>query len=148
MNDASSGSDGGGRVGDTDRPPPFSLAAIARGRSSRRAAVGPVARALAVGLAVLLLPAGCGPRRSDETVTTPPARPLSEVLAARTPEWMKIPGVVGTAESRLDDGRPCLLVLVVRLTPGLRRRIPESVEGWPVRIEVTGEIRAMPDSGR
>jgi hypothetical protein len=148
VNDASSESDGGGRVSGADRPPPFSLDAIARASGTRRGSAGPAARALAVGLALLLLPAGCRPRRSGDTVTASPARPLVDVLAARTPEWMSIPGVVGTAESRLDDGRPCILVLVVRLTPELRRAIPETIEGWPVRIEETGEIRAMPDSGR
>jgi hypothetical protein len=56
--------------------------------------------------------------------------------------------VVATAESRLDDGRPCILVLVVRLTPELRERLPRELEGWPVRVEESGEIRALPDSGR
>ena len=73
-------------------------------------------------------------------------RPLAEVLASHTPALMKIPGVVGTAESRLDNGRPCVLVMVVKLTPELRRRIPRELEGWPVRIQETGEIHAMPDS--
>ena len=94
-----------------------------------------------------VLSVGCGPRRSEEAVM-PPSRPLVEVLADHTPEWMAFPGVAGTAESQLADGRPCILVIVVRLTPELRKRIPETVEGWPVRIEETGEIRAMPDSGR
>jgi len=102
-------------------------------------------RALALGFTFSLLLAGCRPR--GETVTASPARPLSETLAAHTPELMKLPGVVGTAESRLDDGSPCILVLVVRLTPDLRRSIPKAIEGWPVKIEETGEIRAMPDSG-
>jgi hypothetical protein len=70
------------------------------------------------------------------------------VLAAHTPELMKIPGVVGTAESQLGDGRPCILVLVARLTPELERRLPSTIEGWPVRIADTGEIHAMPDSAR
>jgi len=61
---------------------------------------------------------------------------------------MKVPGVVGTAESRLDDGRPCISVMVVRLTPELRARLPRELEGWPVRVDETGEIHAMPDSSR
>jgi hypothetical protein len=61
---------------------------------------------------------------------------------------MKLPGVVGTAESLSNDGRPCILVMVARLTPELRKRIPGSIEGWPVRIQETGEIRAMPGPGR
>jgi hypothetical protein len=104
--------------------------------------------AFALALFVTFLPAGCGPHRSGESLTPTPARPLADVLAAHTPEWMRIPGVVGTAESQLDDGRPCILVLVVRLTPEMRRRLPSTIEGWPVRIEETGEIHAMPDSGR
>jgi hypothetical protein len=101
---------------------------------------------LALGLVVLL--AGCHPRRHEEIVTPSPSRSLVDVLAAHTPELMKVPGVVGTAESRLADGRPCILVLVIRMTRELRERIPERLEGWPVRVEETGEIHAMPDSTR
>jgi hypothetical protein len=59
---------------------------------------------------------------------------------------MRVPGVVGTAESRLADGRPCVVVMVSRMTDDLRRQLPKELEGWPVRIEVTGELHAMPDS--
>jgi hypothetical protein len=79
-------------------------------------------------------------------VNPPPLRPLAQVLAAHTPELMKLSGVVGTAESRTDDGRPCVLVLVERMTPELKRDIPKSLEGWPVRVETSGPLRAMPDS--
>jgi hypothetical protein len=61
---------------------------------------------------------------------------------------MKLPGVMGTAESRLPDGRPCILVMVEGLTPDLKARLPKALEGWPVHVEVTGPIRAMPDSAR
>jgi hypothetical protein len=91
--------------------------------------------------------AACRSPRREESVPAP-ARPLNEVLAAHTPGLMALPGVVGTAESRTRDGKPCILVMVARLTPELRSRLPHELEGWPVRIDVTGEIRAMPDSGR
>ena len=139
MNDASTDPDGGGRVRIADRPPHFSFA---------RSHFGAAAAPLALGLALSILAGGCRPRGGEETVTASPARPLSDALAAHTPDLMKLPGVVGTAESRLGDGRPCILVMVVRLTPELERRIPQAIEGWPVKIEETGEIRAMPDSGR
>jgi hypothetical protein len=38
--------------------------------------------------------------------------------------------------------------MVARDDAALRRRIPDALEGVPVTVEVTGEIRAMPDSGR
>jgi len=77
-----------------------------------------------------------------------PSRPLAEVLAAHTPDLMALPGVVGTAESRMPDGRPCVLVMVVKSTPELRAKLPRELEGWPVRVDETGEIRAMPDTAQ
>lgn len=77
---------------------------------------------------------------------SPPNRSLTEVLAAHTPELMALPGVVGTAESRTPDGRACVLVMVAQSTPELRAKLPRELEGWPVRVEETGEIRAMPDT--
>lgn len=75
-------------------------------------------------------------------------RSLTEVLATHSPTLMAIPGVTAVAESRLADGRPCILVLVVRLDAQMRRRIPGDLEGWPVRLEASGEIKAQPDSAR
>ena len=72
-------------------------------------------------------------------------RPIAEVLAARTPGLMALPGVVGTAEGA-RRGAPVILVMVERRTPELAARIPATLDGWPVRIEVTGRFRAMPES--
>jgi hypothetical protein len=92
--------------------------------------------------------AGCHAGAPRTGGTNTPTRSLTEVLAAHTPELMKLPGVVGTAEARTKDGRPCISVMVARLTPELRAQLPRELEGWPVRIDETGEIRAMPDSTR
>jgi hypothetical protein len=54
---------------------------------------------------------------------------------------MSLRGVVGTAEGSCD-GTPCILVLVDRLTPELRRKIPEQLEGIRVDVRETGAIRA------
>jgi hypothetical protein len=70
-------------------------------------------------------------------------RPLAEVLRAHTDRLMAVPGVVGTAEG-LCDGRPCIKVFVVRTTPDLLRAIPASLEGYPVAVEETGELRPFP----
>jgi len=39
---------------------------------------------------------------------------------------------------------PCIKILVVRLDDTLRARLPSTLEGYPVLIEESGEIRAMP----
>ncbi len=57
---------------------------------------------------------------------------------------MKIPGVVGTAEG-LSGSEPCIRVFVSKRTPEIGPSIPESIEGYPVVVEESGEFRALPD---
>jgi hypothetical protein len=102
---------------------------------------------LALAVAAMLAQ-GCRARPSDTPRNSMTQRSLTDVLAAHSPELMAIPGVTAVAESRLADGRPCVLVLVVKLTPELRGKIPRELEGWPVRLDQSGEIRAQPDSAR
>ena len=68
---------------------------------------------------------------------------IVEVLREHSGGLMSIPGVVGTAEG-LQDGIPCIKVLVVQKTPELERKIPRALDGYPVEIVETGEIRAYP----
>ena len=71
------------------------------------------------------------------------------VMDAHVKELMAIPGVVGVAVGALDDGKPCIQLLVAKDTPELRTLVPKEIEGYTIVIEETGEIRAMPgDSGR
>ena len=68
---------------------------------------------------------------------------IEKVLREHSGRLMSIPGVVGTAEG-LKDGRPCVKVLIIQKTPELEREIPRNLEGYPVEIVETGEIRAYP----
>jgi hypothetical protein len=77
-----------------------------------------------------------------------PERPIADVLASHTPELMALPGVVGTYQGARPNGTPAIVVMLAGPDAGLERRIPRVLEGWPVVLEVTGEIRAMPDSAR
>ncbi len=73
---------------------------------------------------------------------TMPAKTIEEVLKEHTDELMSIPGVVGTAQG-LCDGKPCIKVLVIKKTPELEQKIPNVLEGHPVVVQETGEIRAL-----
>ena len=55
---------------------------------------------------------------------------------------MALSGVVGTAQSECD-GQPCIRVLVVEQTDELAAQIPSDIEGYPVAIDVTGEIKDL-----
>jgi len=70
-----------------------------------------------------------------------PPKPIQAVLKEHTNSLMSLPGVVGTGEGKCA-GQPCIMVLVVKKTPGLLNQIPSAIEGYVVKVEETGEIRA------
>lgn len=74
-----------------------------------------------------------------------PPKPIETVLKEHTDHLMSLPGVVGTAIGECE-GKPCIKVLVVRKSAELARKIPPTLDGFPVAIQETGEIRAL-DSG-
>ena len=69
------------------------------------------------------------------------AMTIKEVLKKYTDNLMSISGVVGTGQG-LFDGKSCIKVFVVKKTPELEDKIPEKLEGYPVKIKETGVIRA------
>jgi hypothetical protein len=102
--------------------------------------------AAVLGLVVTALAAaGCGDDRggSGQGVGAVTSRPIESVLADHAAELMAHPGVVGVYQGQRDDGTPVIRVLVLEKTPALERDIPPRLEGHPVDIEVTGEIRPM-----
>jgi len=81
---------------------------------------------------------------TSRTTERPPAvtkapKTIDAVLAAHNDSLMAVPGVLGTAVGRCD-GAPCIRVLVGRVSDEIRRRVPRTLEGYPVHIDVTGTI--------
>lgn len=76
-----------------------------------------------------------------------PQRPIAAVLAAHTPELMKLPGVSGTGEGA-RQGHAVIVIYVARRTRELDARLPRALEGWPVELREVGEVRALGDSSR
>jgi hypothetical protein len=73
-----------------------------------------------------------------------PAKPIERVLSEHTDDLMSLPGVIGTAQG-LRENKPCIMVLVIKKTTELNQKIPDVLEGYPVVVEETGEIRALPE---
>ena len=79
--------------------------------------------------------------RHQESMTR---RDINVVLKDHDKELLAIPGVVGVYVGLLpDDKTPCLKVMVVKRTEELKRKIPKSIEGYPVLIEESGVIRPL-----
>ncbi len=115
-------------------------------------------RPVAVAVIAVLVWFGCA--RDQRDLTAPrnglPSLSLSRgqqpdlgpAIAAQerhTDRLLAIPGVVGTAVGLTADGRPAVKIFTkVAGVAGL----PQSLEGIPVAVEVTGEIFAKPAGGR
>jgi hypothetical protein len=84
----------------------------------------------------------CGETVEPQKETVMHAKTIQQVQQEHTDEWMAIPGVVGTAISQCD-GKPCILVLTAANPEHIKKRIPATVEGYPVVVQYTGEIRAL-----
>jgi len=70
-----------------------------------------------------------------------PTRDIQTVQEAHAPALMALDGVVGVAIGETDDRTPCVVIYVKEMTKALRAKLPTSLEGHPVRVEVSGEIR-------
>ncbi|MBN1348378.1 hypothetical protein JXJ21_03150 [candidate division KSB1 bacterium] len=74
---------------------------------------------------------------------------IQEVMAVQdwhTPELMADPNVVGTATGLTSDGQPAILIFTkTDVSAALKKSkpIPTEIEGIPVVVEVTGEIRPL-----
>jgi hypothetical protein len=70
-----------------------------------------------------------------------------KIMNAHVDELMAVPGVTAVAVGALDDGRPCILVYVVKKTADHNKLIPRELEGYRVVVEVSGEIKPMKRDG-
>ena len=74
-----------------------------------------------------------------------PRRDINAVLAAHDKALLAIPGVVGVYVGTLDDGTPCLKVMLAEKNSESEGKIPSMIDGYRVLTEVTGEIRPQKD---
>jgi hypothetical protein len=75
-------------------------------------------------------------------------RDINEVMEAHVAKLMALPGVVGVFIGALASGAPCIKVMVIKATPELEKRIPRNLEGHPVLIVETGEIKPLSEKSR
>ena len=91
-------------------------------------------------LVVAVALASCTCRGGREETQAVTSKTIEAVLAAHSDSLMALPGVVGTAIG-LCDGAPCIRVFLADSGAAARRRIPQELEGYPLKVEVTGPIR-------
>lgn len=67
---------------------------------------------------------------------------ISATIAHHSAELLAVPGVVGVSEGE-RGGKPVLQVMVARRTPELVARLPRALDGYPVVVVESGEIKAL-----
>ena len=91
--------------------------------------------------------ASCTPRSIHQNhygqTVSDSLRPIFNVLANHTAEWMNIPGVIGTGETKKEN-HPAIIIFVDSLTDTLASQLPSSVEGYQVVIEQSGKVVTLP----
>jgi len=79
-----------------------------------------------------------------QTGSPSPKRDINAVLAAHDKELLALPDVVGVYVGTLEDRSTlCVRVMLAHKNLGTEQQIPRAIDGYPVRVEVTGEIRPM-----
>jgi uncharacterized alpha/beta hydrolase family protein len=85
---------------------------------------------------------GCMKEKVSREERQMQTKTIQEVQTSHTPDLMSIPGVVGTAIGE-QDGKPCIVVMVIQKTNDIIKKIPVTLEGFPVVIKEVGEIRSL-----
>lgn len=69
-------------------------------------------------------------------------KPIELVLQECSEHLIALSGVVGVGQG-LSPGKPYIKVFVLRKTSALLEQIPREIEGYPVVVEETGELRKL-----
>ena len=80
-----------------------------------------------------------GKPRSGHAMTE---KTIEAVFNEHAGKLMAIPGVVATAIG-LYNNDPCIKVFVQKSNPENEKKIPARLDGYPVAIEVIGEVKAL-----
>jgi hypothetical protein len=70
---------------------------------------------------------------------------IAEVLKKYTDNLMSISDVVGIGQG-ICDGKPCIKVFLKKKTRELEEQLPRELNGYKVKIEEIGKVRAYPES--
>jgi hypothetical protein len=68
---------------------------------------------------------------------------IQEVKAKNTDRLFAIPGVVSIGIGRAPDGTSIIIVGLDRPRPDTVDQLPKMLEGYPVRVEIVGPVRAL-----
>ena len=70
-------------------------------------------------------------------------KPIEDVLKSNQEKLLGIPGVQGFYQGEQENGDDCIVIMVDSLTEENRGEFPDSLDGYPVKVEETGKIKPL-----
>ncbi|HXF82216.1 MAG TPA: hypothetical protein VNN19_05635 [bacterium] len=68
---------------------------------------------------------------------------IQEVKKAHEARLLALPGVVSVGIGRGEGGEEVIVVCLDRRRPRTLAALPPSLEGFPLRVEITGPVRPL-----
>ncbi|MGH8660624.1 MAG: hypothetical protein ACREUB_02540 [Burkholderiales bacterium] len=68
---------------------------------------------------------------------------IQEVKAKHAPRFLALPGVVSVGIGRDADGREVIVIGLDRARAETQARLPAEIEGYPVRTNIIGTVKAQ-----
>lgn len=68
---------------------------------------------------------------------------IQEVKAGHADRLLALPGVVSVGIGREADGHEVIVIGLDRPRPETQAHLPTQLEGYPVRVEIIGTVRAQ-----
>jgi hypothetical protein len=68
---------------------------------------------------------------------------IEEVKKKYTQTLLAKPGVISVGIGKDPDGIPVIIVGLERPQPETQKKLPKTLEGYPLQIEIIGKIKAL-----
>ena len=68
---------------------------------------------------------------------------IKDVKAKYEAQLLQMPGVVSVGIGRDESNRPAIIIGLEGPNPETESKLPESLEGYPVRVRTVGKITAQ-----
>jgi hypothetical protein len=92
-----------------------------------------------IALVILVLCLLSGPLHGEERTVSPT---IQDVKAKHAERLMAIPGVVSVGIGKNPDGQLVIIVGLDGPRPETVNQLPKILEGFPVRVEIIGPVKA------
>jgi hypothetical protein len=68
---------------------------------------------------------------------------IKDVKARHESRLLQMPGVVSVGIGRDENGQPAIIIGLESPNPETKSMLPEKLEGYPVRVQTVGKIKAQ-----